>query len=137
MFSFTFNPVSTLFLWFKSFEREAPGLKGQLPSSLFFLKCIVLRLFWLKRQTFFQVDHTFYNAMWKSWLLVMKLVTCVAPGTVYRNTWLGNTIKIFVIKQICWTVLLDIWWNMLIIFSKQIGNGLTKIINTKMNSRPC
>ena len=35
------------------------------------------------------------------------------------------------------TVLLDIWWNMLIKFSKQIGNSLAKIINTKVNSRPC
>ena len=34
------------------------------------------------------------------------------------------------------TVLLDIWWNMLIKFSKQIGTSLTKIINTRVNSRP-
>ena len=32
--------------------------------------------------------------------------------------------------------LLDIWWNMLIKFGKQIGNSLAKIINTKVNSKP-
>ena len=31
----------------------------------------------------------------------------------------------------------DIWWNMLIKFSKQTGNIFTKIINTKVNSKPC
>ena len=31
----------------------------------------------------------------------------------------------------------DIWWNMLIKFSKQIGNSFAKIINTKVNSKPC
>ena len=38
---------------------------------------------------------------------------------IYRSTWLGNTIIIFVIKQICWTkghvdltvYYTDIWWN--------------------------
>ena len=30
----------------------------------------------------------------------------------------------------------NIWWYMLIKFSKQIGNSLAKIINTKVNSRP-
>ena len=30
-----------------------------------------------------------------------------------------------------------IWWNMLIKFSKQIGNSFAKIINTKVNSKPC
>ena len=34
------------------------------------------------------------------------------------------------------TVLLDIWWNMLVKFSKEIGNSLAKIIDTKVNSRP-
>ena len=29
----------------------------------------------------------------------------------------------------------DIWWNMLMKFSKQIGNSFVKIINTKVNSR--
>ena len=31
----------------------------------------------------------------------------------------------------------DIWWNMLIKFSKEIGNSFAKIINTKVNSKPC
>ena len=31
----------------------------------------------------------------------------------------------------------DIWWNMLIKFSKQIGNSFAKIINTKVSSKPC
>ena len=31
----------------------------------------------------------------------------------------------------------NIWWNMLIKFSKQIGNSFAKIINTKVNSKPC
>ena len=35
------------------------------------------------------------------------------------------------------TVLLYIWWNMLIEFSKQIGNSFAKIINTKVSSKPC
>ena len=35
------------------------------------------------------------------------------------------------------TVLLDISRNMLIKFSKHIGNNLAKIINTNVNSRPC
>ena len=64
---------------------------------------------------------------------------------VFRNTWLGNTVIIFVIKQICWQVdltvhniaLIEIWWNMLIKFGKQIDNSLAKIINTKVNSRSC
>ena len=66
---------------------------------------------------------------------------------ILRNTLLGNIIIHF-IKQICWnsghvnltvsnTVLLDIWWNMFIKFSIQIGNSLAKIINKKVNSRPC
>ena len=64
---------------------------------------------------------------------------------IYRNIWLGNTIIIVVIKQICWKQghvdlavhSTDIWWDMLIKFSKQIENCLAKIINTKMNSNPC
>ena len=35
------------------------------------------------------------------------------------------------------TVLLDIWWNMLIKFNKQIGNSFAKIINTKVSSKLC
>ena len=31
---------------------------------------------------------------------------------------------------------IDIWWNMLIKFSKQIGNSFARIINTKVNSKP-
>ena len=31
----------------------------------------------------------------------------------------------------------DIWWNMLIKFSKQIGNSFARKINTKVNSKPC
>ena len=34
------------------------------------------------------------------------------------------------------TVMLDIWWNILINFSKQIGNSLVKIVNTKMIQDP-
>ena len=30
----------------------------------------------------------------------------------------------------------DIWWNMLIKFSKQIGNDIAKVINTQVNSKP-
>ena len=30
-----------------------------------------------------------------------------------------------------------IWWNMLIKFSKHIGNSFAKIINTKVNSKLC
>ena len=74
---------------------------------------------------------------------------------VYRSTWLGNTIIIFIIKQICWneghvdltvhnTVLLDIKYNtctilfcLFIKFTKQIGKSLAKIINTKVNSGHC
>ena len=33
--------------------------------------------------------------------------------------------------------IIDIWWDMLIKFSKQIGNSFMKIINTKVNSKPC
>ena len=32
-----------------------------------------------------------------------KFWESLAESIVYRNTWLGNTIIIFVIKQICWT----------------------------------
>ena len=35
------------------------------------------------------------------------------------------------------TYLLDIWWNVLIKFSRQIGNSCAKIINTKVNSEFC
>ena len=35
------------------------------------------------------------------------------------------------------TVLLDIWWNMLIKFSKQIDSSFVKMINTKVSSKPC
>ena len=35
------------------------------------------------------------------------------------------------------TVLLDLWWNMLIEFSKQIANSFVKMINTKVSSKPC
>ena len=31
----------------------------------------------------------------------------------------------------------EIWWNMLIKSSKQIGNSFAKTINTKLNSKPC
>ena len=31
----------------------------------------------------------------------------------------------------------DTWWDMLIKFSKEIGNSFVKIINTKVNSKPC
>ena len=31
----------------------------------------------------------------------------------------------------------DIWWNMLIKFSKQIENSFLKTINKKVNSKPC
>ena len=31
----------------------------------------------------------------------------------------------------------DIKWNMLIKFSKQIGNSFAKVINAKVNSKPC
>ena len=31
----------------------------------------------------------------------------------------------------------DLWWNMLIKSSKQIGNSFPKIINTKVNSKHC
>ena len=31
----------------------------------------------------------------------------------------------------------DIWWKMLIKFSKQVGNSFAKIINTNMNSKLC
>ena len=31
----------------------------------------------------------------------------------------------------------DIWWNMLIKVSKQLGNTFAKIINAKVNSKPC
>ena len=31
----------------------------------------------------------------------------------------------------------DIWWNIVIKLSKQIGNSLAKMINTKVNSKPC
>ena len=34
------------------------------------------------------------------------------------------------------TVLLDIWWNMLIKFSKQIGNSFAKIIDKKVYPNP-
>ena len=62
---------------------------------------------------------------------------------VYRNTWLGNTTIIFVIKQICWTqghvdltvLNTDIWSNMFIKFSKQRKQFFQN--NTKVNSRPC
>ena len=65
--SFTKNRLSrhrdsqTHMFQLSRYEREAFVLKGQLLPSLFFLKCIVMRLFWLKRQIFFQVDHTFYK----------------------------------------------------------------------------
>ena len=31
----------------------------------------------------------------------------------------------------------DIWWYMLIKFSKQIGESFVKIINIKVDSKPC
>ena len=34
-------------------------------------------------------------------------------------------------------VLPDIWWNMLIKFSKQIGKSFAKIVNAKMSSILC
>ena len=34
-------------------------------------------------------------------------------------------------------ILLEIWWNMLIKFIRQIGKSPVKMINRKMNSRPC
>ena len=34
-------------------------------------------------------------------------------------------------------VLLNIWWNMLIKFSKQIDNSFVKTINTKVSSKLC
>ena len=58
---------------------------------------------------------------------------------VYRNKWLGNTIIIFAIYhmlnigQMDNAVLLDIWWNMLIKFSKHIVNSFAKIIAAKPN----
>ena len=69
-----------------------------------------------------------------------KSATGITLALVYRNTWLGNII-IFIIKQIGWTYghvdltvhNTDISWNMLIKFSKQIGNSFAKIINTKVN----
>ena len=59
----------------------------------------------------------------------------------YRNIWLENThynfchsanmlsIKVNVDFTVHNTVLLDIWWNMLIKFSKQITNTFAKIIH--------
>ena len=52
----------------------------------------------------------------------LAIVIGVNVALVFRNTWLGNTIIIFIIKQICWnqghvdltvhnTALLDIWWK--------------------------
>ena len=35
------------------------------------------------------------------------------------------------------TALLDIWWNMLFKFSKQIHNSFAKIIDTKVSSKSC
>ena len=35
------------------------------------------------------------------------------------------------------TALLDIWWNMLFKFSKQIHNSFPKIIDTKVSSKSC
>ena len=39
------------------FEREAPVLNGQLPSSRLFLKSSVLLLSWLKRQVFMNFSN--------------------------------------------------------------------------------
>ena len=35
------------------------------------------------------------------------------------------------------TALLDICWNILIKFSKQLGSSFAKIINTKVRLKPC
>ena len=66
------------------FQREAPVLKGQLPSSLFFLKYIVLRLFWLKCQIFFQVDHIFYKFDVKI-LAASNEIRCVRCSMVRKH----------------------------------------------------
>ena len=31
----------------------------------------------------------------------------------------------------------DLWWNILIKFIKQLENSFAKIVNTKVNSKPC
>ena len=36
---------------------------------------------------------------------------------------------------VCNTVLLDVWWNMLIKFSKQIANGFVEVMAIKANSK--
>ena len=67
------------------FERKAPVLKWQLPSSCFFLKSPVFRWFWLECQIFmnFKSIMLFNNSMWKFWLLVMKLGAWVALATTF------------------------------------------------------
>ena len=66
----------------------------------------------------------------------------IVLSKVYRNTWLGSTIIIFVIQQLCWKEghVKEIVHNnaMLIKFSKQIANSFAKwSMATKANSKPC
>ena len=57
------------------FEGEAPVVKGQLPSSRFFLKFPFLRLSWLKRQIFmnFSSQSKFLQSLRPATLLKKKL----------------------------------------------------------------
>ena len=90
------------------------------------------RLFFLLIPT----DYVIQDLEWVKFQLIRNTI-------VYRNTWLGNTTIIFVIKQICWTqghvdltvLNTDIWSNMFIKFSKQRKQFFQN--NTKVNSRPC
>ena len=66
----------------------------------------------------------------------------IVLSKVYRNTWLGSTIIIFVIQQLCWKEghVKEIVHNNagLIKFSKQIANSFAKwSVATKANSKPC
>ena len=80
-------------------------------------------------QIWIENSLTILIKMREKFLLVQMMRTIV-----YRSTWLGNTIIIFVIQQICSNKAhLDLTMHnavMLIKFSKQIANTFAKIINS-------
>ena len=55
------------------FEREAPVLRGQLPSCRFFLNSPVFRWSWLVFQIFINFSSRSTNSIWNSWLQLTKL----------------------------------------------------------------
>ena len=96
------------------------------------------RLIWLTYFTICQaMQYAIRLAPFRFWF---DVEFAFVKNIAYRNTLLGNTLIMFVIKQMCWNIrsrgfdlaqycLLDVWWNMLIKCSKQIANSFAKIVN--------